>query len=58
MARTLEAWTHAVHEAALSGDEALLSSLFAEGRRDFGAEIASRAWQEALDGLDATAVTG
>lgn len=58
MARTLEDWTSAVREAALSGDEESLRALFTEGRNEFGAERAVDAWRQALDGLDASAVTG
>lgn len=58
MVRSLESWTTAVREAALSGDEDSLRGLFAGGLRDLGAEETARAWRQALDGLDATAVTG
>lgn len=58
MFRTLDAWTTAVREAALSADEEGLRALFAEGLLDLGAEETARAWRQALDGLDATAVTG
>lgn len=58
MPRTLAEWTTAVREAALTGDEEALRRLFADGRREFGAEEAGEAWRQALDGLDASAVTG
>jgi hypothetical protein len=58
MARTLEAWTTDVREAALANDEGRLRTLFSVGRHDFGAEEAAQAWRLALDGLDASAVTG
>lgn len=58
MARTLDAWTTAVREAALSGDEESLRALFTQGRNEFGAERSMDAWRQALDGLDASAVTG
>lgn len=50
-------WAERVHHAAISGDEALLRTLFEEGRALFGADL-SRRWAEALSAYDSTAVTG
>lgn len=53
----LAAWEARVREAALAGDAALLTELYAEGVERLGPD-AAHAWALALAAYDATAVTG
>jgi hypothetical protein len=52
-----DAWADAVRRAAIAQDEAALAALFAQGRRELGAQV-SREWAAILSALDAGAVTG
>ena len=50
-------WIEQVQAAALAGDSAALTRLFAQGQELFGEQTGAM-WARVLSGLDGTAVTG
>jgi len=54
---TEQEWSARVQAAAVAGDSAALTLLFAQGHELYG-EQAGTKWARVLSGLDGTAVTG
>lgn len=57
VAITEDSWAQQVQAAAVAGDSAALTRLFAQAHELFGEQAGTR-WAKALSGLDGTAVTG